>query len=260
MCFVPGARRLARGNGYCRRLIGGKIKMAVEVTWYLTDATRTSGNGPWTVQGTSTEVLVWFGEQNEWDALTSAQQEQYDIYIIDEPGGAELVDADELRAAMARYNGSYSFPNNSGYLGTNPIDEDGDTSTPDVPSVGLAVDGSGIESSKKAVIITLEPITAATIGDGYKGGQGNFDPFLPGRLTPPCFVRGTMIRTPVGNCPIETLKAGDLVDTADNGPQPILMIVSSRLGSERLISEPNLRPVRINRLLKKAGLDAVLRT
>ncbi|WBU59496.1 Hint domain-containing protein [Paracoccus albus] len=219
--------------------------MAQEVTWYLTDVTRAHGNDPWTVQGTSTEVLVWFGEQSEWDALPSTEQDQYDIYIIDEPGGDKLVDADELREAMARYDGTYQFPDNSGYLGTDQIDEDGNPSTPDSASVGLAVDGSGIESSKKAVIISLEPITAETIDGGYKGGKGNFDPFLPGKLTPPCFVRGTMIRTPDGAKPVETLKTGDLVMTADNGPQPILMIISARIGPERLTTQPNLRPVRI---------------
>ena len=36
-----------------------------------------------------------------------------------------------------------------------------------------------------------------------------------------CFVSGSMIRTPKGDVPIETLKCGDLVNTLDNGPQPI---------------------------------------
>lgn len=42
--------------------------------------------------------------------------------------------------------------------------------------------------------------------------------------TPPCFARGTLIRTPEGDRPIETLKTGDLVCTHDNGDQPIQWI------------------------------------
>lgn len=44
-----------------------------------------------------------------------------------------------------------------------------------------------------------------------------------------CFTRGTMIRTPDGDVPIESLKAGDLVMTLDDGPQPVRWIGSTRL-------------------------------
>lgn len=37
----------------------------------------------------------------------------------------------------------------------------------------------------------------------------------------PCFARGTMIRTPDGERPVETLAVGDLVETRDHGPQPL---------------------------------------
>jgi hypothetical protein len=37
----------------------------------------------------------------------------------------------------------------------------------------------------------------------------------------PCFARGTMIRTPNGERPVESLAAGDLVETRDHGPQPL---------------------------------------
>ncbi len=44
----------------------------------------------------------------------------------------------------------------------------------------------------------------------------------PNSGTIPCFVSGTMILTDKGECPVETLKVGDKVLTADAGPQPIL--------------------------------------
>lgn len=221
--------------------------MAQSVTWYLTDVSRTNGSLPWVRQSASVQVKVWFGEQTEWNALSAAQKSQYQIYIIDEPGGAELVDAAEMRAAMSRYNGTYQFPNSAGFLGTQNIDDDGFSSTPLVPSVGVAVDSGAIESAKKAVLITLDPITAPTVPDGYKGGVAHFKPFRPGKLTPPCFTRGTMIRTPFGDRPIETLRVGDLVMTADHGPQPIALLLSVRLDGPRLAADPHLRPIRIRK-------------
>ncbi len=47
-------------------------------------------------------------------------------------------------------------------------------------------------------------------------------------LTPPvvCFTRGTRICTPYGDVPVEALQVGDLVMTADHGPQPLRWIKS----------------------------------
>ncbi|MEK6248895.1 MAG: Hint domain-containing protein, partial [Planctomycetales bacterium] len=40
----------------------------------------------------------------------------------------------------------------------------------------------------------------------------------------PCFVAGTLILTPDGDLPVESLGAGDLVITLDDGPQPVRWI------------------------------------
>jgi len=44
--------------------------------------------------------------------------------------------------------------------------------------------------------------------------------FLNGN--PACFVAGTMIATPKGQRAVESLRAGDLVDTLDDGPMPLI--------------------------------------
>ena len=220
--------------------------MAQSVTWYLTDVTRTGGSGDWTVNGPSTQVDVWFGTQAEWNALTPTEQGAYDIHVVSVDS---LVDAAEAKASFSAYSSTnslgYTFPNNSGFLGTNTIDINGNAPGGIEPSVALAVDGGSIQSSNHAIVITLDPITAATIGDGYQPGQGNFSPFRPGKLTPPCLTRGTLVRTPGGPVAVEALRVGDLVATADHGARPVAMICSTKIAAAGLSAAPELRPIRI---------------
>lgn len=63
---------------------------------------------------------------------------------------------------------------------------------------------------------------------------------------PTCFARGTMIQTLGGAAvPIETLSAGDMVLTRDNGPQPVRWIGSRKLSAAELTARPELGPMRI---------------
>ncbi|MDE4172982.1 Hint domain-containing protein [Phaeobacter sp. PT47_59] len=56
----------------------------------------------------------------------------------------------------------------------------------------------------------------------------------------PCFVAGTLIRTPGGDVPVESLQPGDLVLTRDEGPQPVRWA-----GSRLVAGQGELAPVRI---------------
>lgn len=58
-----------------------------------------------------------------------------------------------------------------------------------------------------------------------------------------CFTPGTMILTPSGEVPIETLRVGDLVVTRDNGVKPLLWIGTKHLGARELSAHPSLKPV-----------------
>ena len=55
-----------------------------------------------------------------------------------------------------------------------------------------------------------------------------------------CFAAGTLLRTPNGDQRVETIKAGDLVNTLDHGPQPVRWI-----GVSRVEVTDRLAPVRI---------------
>lgn len=228
--------------------------MALTATWYITEMTRTSGNGSWNITpNTSTEVHAWYGTQAEWNGLTAAQKAFYGIHIIEVNQGSMhtgLVDSAELRTALTAY-GNYNFGNAAGPIGTLSVDTDNDPTTAIVPTVGVAIDGQSIESSLRAIVISLAPITATTLPGKYKGGasDNHFQPFKPGTLTdhPVCFLRGTMILTVAGEKPVEALAAGDLVMTVDNGPQPVALVMSTVVTASQLAHQPELRPIRIRK-------------
>ena len=56
----------------------------------------------------------------------------------------------------------------------------------------------------------------------------------------PCFVAGTMIRTPRGDVPVEALQEGDLVETLDDGAQPLRWV-----GQREVPAVGKMAPVRI---------------
>jgi len=58
-----------------------------------------------------------------------------------------------------------------------------------------------------------------------------------------CFVRGTRIRMATDNRRVEELEIGDLVQTVDNGLQPIRWIGRSPLSVRELLARPHLRPI-----------------
>ncbi|MEL7253653.1 MAG: Hint domain-containing protein [Pseudomonadota bacterium] len=70
----------------------------------------------------------------------------------------------------------------------------------------------------------------------------------------PCFTPGTVIATPTGERPVETLNVGDRVLTRDNGLQEIRWIGSSRLSAQDLKAAPDLRPVLIRSGALEHGL------
>ncbi len=62
-----------------------------------------------------------------------------------------------------------------------------------------------------------------------------------------CFCRGTNIATGFGETPVEKLKVGDEILTADNGLQKIKWIGHRVLSAEEITQKPHIAPVRIRR-------------
>ncbi|WP_240200307.1 Hint domain-containing protein [Paracoccus methylovorus] len=100
--------------------------------------------------------------------------------------------------------------------------------------------------------------TAATNAGWTNNGDGTYNPNgLPllwknttyydweSAQRVPCFTAGTLILTAHGEVPIEQVSVGDLVQTRDNGLQPVRWIGSQKLGAAQLSSAPKLQPIRI---------------
>ena len=68
-----------------------------------------------------------------------------------------------------------------------------------------------------------------------------------------CFTPGTLLATPTGPRPIQSLQQGDRVMTRDNGAQEILWTGHRRMTGARLHAMPHLRPIRFRR--DAMGLD-----
>ena len=73
-----------------------------------------------------------------------------------------------------------------------------------------------------------------------KDNLGNLDTAIVTLNSIPCFVAGTLIRTPEGEVPVECLRPGDLVVTQDDGLQPLRWI-----GRRRVAATGGFAPIRI---------------
>lgn len=60
-----------------------------------------------------------------------------------------------------------------------------------------------------------------------------------------CFTPGTRIAVPGGTRAVETLRAGDMVMTRDDGAQPLIWVGGASIDAARLRARPGLRPVRL---------------
>ena len=125
-------------------------------------------------------------------------------------------------------------------LETDQLDPDGDP----VLIIALRFQTSGgLETTAYAVTGPLPEGTTFTVVASDNNVTGVAAPEFPDIV---CFAAGTMIQVGEGReVPVETLVAGDFVETLDNGPQPVRWIGSRTLGPKMLRASPNLRPIRI---------------
>lgn len=124
----------------------------------------------------------------------------------------------------------------------------------DVISGGSAGDDWDIMNLSGSGPYRLTGVTPDSDGNGIDGTVEFLDALgnVTGSLTftnieeiVPCFTPGTLIATPKGEVPVESLKAGDRVITRDNGIQEIRWTGQKALGWRDLAANPHLKPVLI---------------
>lgn len=102
--------------------------------------------------------------------------------------------------------------------------------------------------------VFTDPLLSVTlvdrVGPNWNYSMSGVRDFTPGGEVPPviapCFATGTLILTRRGSLPVETIRAGDEVWTADHGFQTVRWVGGRQLDPPLLRIFPNLRPVRIS--------------
>ncbi|HGG06509.1 MAG TPA: Hint domain-containing protein [Aliiroseovarius sp.] len=100
---------------------------------------------------------------------------------------------------------------------------------------------NGLTSTQIGSTVAGESLQSTDMGASYQVVSP------PTRGTIPCFLRGTLIDTPDGPRPIETLHPGDVVLTHDSGPRPLLWV------GRRRVSGPEVRELSVTPILIPTG-------
>ncbi|WP_299684140.1 Hint domain-containing protein [uncultured Tateyamaria sp.] len=91
--------------------------------------------------------------------------------------------------------------------------------------------------------LNIQTITVNSVGvDNYSGwltGQSVDNSQIV------CFTSGTLLSGPDGALPVDAVRPGTYLNTAENGPQPVRWIGRAKIDAARLAANPKLRPVRI---------------
>lgn len=107
------------------------------------------------------------------------------------------------------------------------------------PSRDALPEWDGIDALRSVRILSADPFPSNTYVATISFSPTIFD------LPIPCFAAGTLIRTPAGDRLVEDIRAGDLVTTRDNGPQPVRWAGSRTVTAFEIAANPALAPVRI---------------
>ena len=108
------------------------------------------------------------------------------------------------------------------------------------PNASYVADWSGITGVRSITVTHATPFAQNTVLNSVISFAPNIF-----EIEIPCFTLGTLIATPTGLRAVDSLRVGDLVQTADHGAQVVRWINQRRIGAAALALLPQLRPIRI---------------
>ncbi|THH35338.1 Hint domain-containing protein [Aliishimia ponticola] len=178
---------------------------------------------------------------------------------------ALLIAADSAQTTLAALTDETSvYPNGSKTLDVLANDTYSGTGTLSITHInGVSVTAGSTVTLPSGSMVTLNADGTLTVtGDGdtedynftYKVTDGTItDTGIVNVDQVPCFVAGTLIATPQGDVPVETLSPGDLVLTKDHGAQPLRWI-----GTRQVAAEGPFAPILIRAKTFGAHRDVLL--
>lgn len=123
----------------------------------------------------------------------------------------------------------------------------------DSSDYSVSISSTGVLTVELTPGVVIPPNTSLTLEIFASTGPGNGNNAslivtvaLPAG-TVPCFVKGTLIETENGPCPVEDLSVGDKVRCASGELLPIVWIGHKTLGTKVLARNPQMRPVCIQK-------------
>ncbi|WP_299149523.1 Hint domain-containing protein [uncultured Tateyamaria sp.] len=173
-------------------------------------------NGPFSLPGNAQATLA-FGAQTI-DINVDDDDPEFDDGFQDDPGGTPLNQT--LRDDIDTTNAA----GDPVTVGAGAVLEIEFTLTAVPVGGGPPIDllfvaaGPGENQGDLTLVVSTAPLVPGATYNISFANDGGGTPY--GQLV--CFVRGTLIRTPGGDVPVETLQPGDRVITMDEGAQPII--------------------------------------
>lgn len=223
-----------------------KIFQIDDVSITYTDGGGTPSTNPLT-QSDDGQGFVW--QNSAFTITVPATAEPVEITlddadgeISDDPYDANGNASDQALLEAVTLNGTVYSPSSAKAMwqGATFVEDEYEVTLFDAAGKGYTV----------AVMSVTSGYTTSIVGltfDGASPPAGTALYYIPGRSVVsdyqslvPCFLRGTRIATPRGEVAIEELVAGDLVETLDHGPQPLVWV-----GSRRAEATGDQAPIRI---------------
>ncbi len=189
-----------------------------------TDTVGTSVIGDtYTISGSATPITI----------LIDDDDPEFDDGYIDPPGNTTATN-NQLIAGPVTVNGVDYGPATSGGTPQDQIElEFAFTTTDGDTYYVVRINGVNVGLTGPTLPQPGQTFTIASTSDAQDEPYDSI----------PCFVAGTLISTPDGPVAVEDLVAGALVDTVDEGPQPLLRNLTTEISAARMKTSPELRPI-----------------